>query len=112
MAAGRQRGTVSTNTTHRPKHKTQTRNTPHLGEDAEEDQPARAGESRVARRAPRESDDAVVLREGGVWHAGHEGREEAGDAVAEEAAPDPLPSLQKRPGRKEGRKEGEMKVWC
>lgn len=62
----------------------------HLGEDAEHDEPAGAGDAGPAGRAPRERDDAVVLREGGVGHAGHQGRQEAGDSVAQETATDPL----------------------
>lgn len=74
----------------------------HLGEDAEEDEPARASDTGPAGRAPRQRDDPVVLREGGVGHAGHQGRQEAGDSVAQETAADPLQDFGKS-GKERGR---------
>jgi len=62
----------------------------HLGEDAHEQKPDATGDARTAGGALGEGDDAVVLREGGVGHAGADGGEEGADAVGEEAALDGL----------------------
>ena len=81
------------------------RGDPDLGKDAEEDEPNAARKAGPPRRAAGEGDNAIILTEGGIGHAGTECSEKARDTIADETAADSL-GLRQTVGRGRDQKGG------